>query len=224
LTRKEFAEKWGPTILEVSQGSGIIPALVLCQAILESSGKVNGKYLPAASKLAREANNYFGIKAFKSWKGKVYEIETKEQDKNGKIYIVKAKFRAYSNPVESFKDYILFLLENSRYSKAGVFNAKTLKEQAQALQAAGYATDTKYSDLIVSIYNNIKTVLPAGFDKPTEIHPKIKILIQEKKNFASKYGTDGPESNVATKNNETPTFLIGLTALFLTLYLASKNE
>lgn len=223
MTRKEFAIKWGKTILEISQGSGIIPALVLCQAILESSGKVNGKYLPAQSKLAREANNYFGIKATKSWKGKVYEIDTKEQDKTGKVFIVKAKFRSYPNPVESFKDYIVFLLENSRYSKAGVFNAKTLKEQAQSLQKAGYATDTKYSDLIVSIYNAIKSDLPVGFDKPTNIDPRIKILIQEKKNFASKYEGGVKEDNFVSKASNTPKFLIGLTALALTLYLASKK-
>lgn len=224
MTRKEFAEKWGETILQVSQGSGIIPALVLSQAILESSGKVNGKYEPAASRLAREANNYFGIKATKNWKGRVYEIDTKEQDKAGKVFTVKAKFRAYGSPVDSFKDYIVFLIENSRYSKAGVFNARTLKEQAQALQTAGYATDTKYANLIVSIYKNIADFLPPDFDKPTKMDPRIKNLVEEKKKFASKYLTDGPEGRYISKTGTSPNFIIGLTALAITLiYLNSEK-
>jgi len=48
------------------------------------------------------------------------------------------------------------LKSNPRYERAGVFNAKTVKEQADALKSAGYATAPDYSNKIQSVYNGIK--------------------------------------------------------------------
>jgi flagellum-specific peptidoglycan hydrolase FlgJ len=44
------------------------------------------------------------------------------------------------------------LQSNPRYKNAGVFKAKTVKEQAEALKRAGYATGTDYVNLIVNVY------------------------------------------------------------------------
>lgn len=186
MTRIEFAEKYLPEVIKFTSGTGLFPAFVLSQMILESSGKVDGKYIAGQSKLSREANNFFGIKASKSWTGDVYKIRTREEDKNGKEFFTEDNFRKYESPSASIKDYVVFLLSNQRYSKAGIFTADTVKEQAKAIQKAGYATDTKYAALIDSVYRQIKdTFPPSALLKPT-LSDKAKALLQAAKPEAKK--------------------------------------
>lgn len=106
----------------------ILPSIKIAQAILESSW--------GESDLAQIYNNLFGIKADSSWKGEYVTLETFE------FYDTKIedKFRVYSNKNQSIKDHAKFLVDNQRYKKYGVFEAKTYIEQAYALQNAGYST------------------------------------------------------------------------------------
>ena len=162
-TREEFTKEFSPYINSVTKGTGILPGTALSQGIIESQASVNGKYMVGASKLAREANNYYGIKADKSWKGKVYNIDTGEYTKDGTYYVQKgAGFRSYNSVKDSIADYVKFLQENSRYEKAGVFKAKTVLEQAEALKRAGYATSLNYPATINSVYQGIKNYILIG--------------------------------------------------------------
>ena len=106
----------------------ILRSITIAQAILESSW--------GESDLAQIYNNLFGIKADSSWKGEYVTLETFE------FYDTKIedKFRVYSNKNQSIKDHAKFLVDNQRYKKYGVFEAKTYIEQAYALQNAGYST------------------------------------------------------------------------------------
>ena len=106
----------------------ILPSITIAQAILESSW--------GESDLAQIYNNLFGLKADSSWKGEYVTLETFE------FYDTKIedKFRVYSNKNQSIKDHAKFLVDNQRYKKYGVFEAKTYIEQAYALQNAGYST------------------------------------------------------------------------------------
>lgn len=106
----------------------ILPSITIAQSILESSW--------GESDLAQIYNNLFGIKADSSWKGEYVTLETFE------FYDTKIedKFRVYSNKNQSIKDHAKFLVDNQRYKKYGVFEAKTYIEQAYALQNAGYST------------------------------------------------------------------------------------
>jgi len=156
-TRVEFTKKYSPFIAKAVKGTGILVGTVLAQAIIESQGKVaNGSYEVGASKLARESNNYFGIKCH-GWNGKTYNIDTGEYTSSGKSYIEKNScFRAYKNVEDSIKDYVRFLKNNPRYEKAGVFKSKTVRTQAEALKKAGYATSLNYPKTIESVYNGVK--------------------------------------------------------------------
>lgn len=144
LTRKQFIEKYSKVVKEASKNTGLFPSVFMAQAILESG---NGN-----SKLTKEANNFFGIKADKSWTGAVYEIATKEHI-NGQDVTVMAKFRKYTTPLLSFLDRVMFLFDNKRYTNAGVFTASTPEDQARALQKAGYATDPNYANLLITLIN-----------------------------------------------------------------------
>lgn len=147
LSRSQFIDKYGPYARQATEGTLLFPSVMLAQAILESN---NGNSL-----LTREAFNFFGIKADKSWlnAGKPYVSKQTTEYVDGEPVVIVGKFRKYSNPTESFKDRNNFLLSNSRYTKAGVFSAKTPEEQARALQTAGYATDPNYSTLLIKLIN-----------------------------------------------------------------------
>lgn len=156
-TRDEFIAKYSPFVNKITQGTGLISGTVLSQAILESSGSYNtgGQWKVGGSKLAQEANNFFGIKADPAWKGQVYNISTREVY-NGKPTFEKDDFRKYNSVEDSIQDHLNFLVKNPRYKAAGVFDAKTVADQAAAIKKAGYATDPNYAATVSSIYNSIK--------------------------------------------------------------------
>ena len=111
-----------------------IPAsITLAQGILESgSGK---------GRLARDANNHFGIKCHE-WTGpRVYHDDDKDQE----------CFRKYKDPSQSFRDHSEFLANRKRY--VGLFKLKKddYKGWAKGLRKAGYATDPKYPQKLISL-------------------------------------------------------------------------
>lgn len=120
----------------------VFPSLIIAQAIHESGWGKSG--------LATKGNNLFGIKADSRWQGAKINMRTAEYTKGNKKYYINADFRKYGSFNESVVDHGRFLSENQRYSKHGVFTAKTSSEQAQALQRAGYATDPNYASKLIS--------------------------------------------------------------------------
>ena len=110
-----------------------IPAsITLAQGILESG---NGR-----SELARKANNHFGIKCHKGWKGKkVYHDDDKRNE----------CFRKYNSPDASFEDHSLFLTTRSRYAFLFDLKKDNYKAWAKGLKKAGYATDRKYPSKLI---------------------------------------------------------------------------
>lgn len=117
---------------------------MIAQAIIESG---NGN-----SVLARDYNNHFGIKADRSWKGRLVRLNTREVFKGRSTYITDG-FRVYDTLEDGFQDRNKFLEVNPRYTKAGVFDARTPEEQCEAFQRAGYATDPNYAKLLIAVVN-----------------------------------------------------------------------
>jgi len=62
----------------------------------------------------------------------------------------KASFRAYDSFRDSFSDYVDFLRSNPRYSRALDSTADS-KVYFAELQKAGYATDPRYAEKIMSV-------------------------------------------------------------------------
>jgi len=157
-TRKEFVKKYGKDISKAVRGTGILAGTLVAQAIIESQGQApDGSYRVGQSSLSRKANNYFGIKCHSSWKGDRFNIDTGEQNPDGSTWVDKnACFRKYDSVKDSIKDYVKFLQDNKRYERAGVFKAKSVKEQAEALKRGGYATANNYADTINKVYLGVK--------------------------------------------------------------------
>ena len=138
LSIAKRVELYVNTYAEVAQQemkSYDIPAsITLAQGILES-GMGN-------SRLAIQANNHFGIKCHKEWKGKrIYH----DDDKKGEC------FRAYNDPRTSYRDHSLFLTRRSRYDFLFDYKKNDYKSWAKGLKKAGYATDPKYPYKLISL-------------------------------------------------------------------------
>lgn len=119
----------------------ILPSITAAQATLESNW---GK-----SQLTQECYNLFGIKADSSWKGERKEYQTKEYDNAGTLYTTTAFFRKYDSYEESLQDHGEFFHQNKRY--ANVIGLSDYREQAHAIQDAGYATDISYAAKLIQI-------------------------------------------------------------------------
>ena len=164
VSRNEFVIKYYPFVKNITSGTGIYIETLLAQAILESQGKVNGVYLVGGSLLAKNYNNLFGIKASSGWKGAAVNLKTREVFANQSVTITDT-FRVYNSPEDSMKDYVTFLKVNPRYTKAGVFEAKSYKDQAAALQKGGYATDPNYATLVGKLGDQVRSIINEGIKK-----------------------------------------------------------
>lgn len=154
--RALFVKKYFIHAIKATEGTGILPETLICQMMLESAGKSeNGYYLPGNSGLSKKHNNFFGVKAIGGWKGKSVNKSTKEFY-SGSEKDIKDNFRVYDSPEDSINDYVSFLTNNPRYKKAKVFEAKTIKEQTEAIKNAGYATDPKYSEKVLQVYKSVQ--------------------------------------------------------------------
>lgn len=111
-----------------------IPAsITLAQGILESSS--------GQARLAVEGNNHFGIKCHDWTGGKIYHDDDARQE----------CFRKYRHAQESFEDHSTFLSGRSRYAKLFQLDIDDYEGWAKELRAAGYATDRKYPDKLISL-------------------------------------------------------------------------
>ena len=134
LTSTEYIEKWKVTAIEQMNEYAIPASITLAQGILES-GSGN-------SELAKHANNHFGIKCHKAWNGKTFYQDDDKADEC---------FRSYDDASLSYIDHSLFLTSRSRYSNLFELRLTDYKSWARGLKKAGYATNPKYADLLITI-------------------------------------------------------------------------
>jgi mannosyl-glycoprotein endo-beta-N-acetylglucosaminidase len=140
--QQEFFDKYAPIAINSVAGTGLLPSVVLAQAALESGY--------GASRLSAGYNNFFGIKATKGRPSVI--MTTEEYDANHNLVTVKAAFRSYSSPSESFASHAN-LLQTPHY--AAVAQKDTAQGQALALQNEGYGGpfNKTYANRLMSIIN-----------------------------------------------------------------------
>lgn len=154
MDNTRFAKKMLEIATEVAQtGRKINPIIVACQGILESG---YGRSL-----LSKMANNLFGIKAGRSWKGLVYHIKTREFDPDRGWYVISAPFRQYKNWAECFNDYA-DIIERLSWYKDAAENCddpiKFLDGILPTKREPGWATDPRYREKILNIAKRYKWI------------------------------------------------------------------
>ncbi|MCJ7446091.1 MAG: glucosaminidase domain-containing protein [Bacteroidales bacterium] len=112
--------------------TGIPASITLAQGMIESDF--------GHSRLAREANNHFGIKCHDDWKGPT--IRHNDDRRN-------ECFRKYSRPEDSYYDHSDFLRSVSRYRFLFEIEPTDYKAWARGLKKAGYATNPQYANMLI---------------------------------------------------------------------------
>lgn len=130
---EEYIATFSPIAQEEMRLYGIPASIKIAQGILESN---SGK-----GRLSVEANNHFGIKCH-DWTGdRIHHDDDAAQE----------CFRKYVDAKYSYRDHSLFLTGRSRYGDLFKLKKNDYKGWAKGLKAAGYATDRKYPDKLISL-------------------------------------------------------------------------
>lgn len=148
VNKQLFMGQLLPHALQAANELGVDANVLLAQAALETGwGKSVIKNAQGESSF-----NLFNIKADKSWQGKQSTVSTLEYE-NGVARKEMAGFRSYDSYKQSFDDYVKFIKSNPRYSEA-LKKADNPAQYVRELQKAGYATDPRYAEKIMRIYNS----------------------------------------------------------------------
>lgn len=140
IYRQQFIEAAAAAAQESQRRSRVPASVAIAQAIHETGW--------GASRLTREAHNYFGIKGRnKEGPAGVVWMNTWEVI-GGRNITAREPFRAYHTPEESFLDHGTFLLENRRYHGAFAYTDDP-RAFIRAIADAGFATDPVYTAKIV---------------------------------------------------------------------------
>jgi flagellum-specific peptidoglycan hydrolase FlgJ len=130
----DYIRKYLPAAQEEARIYNVPVSITLGQGLLESNA--------GASKLASRDNNHFGIKC----KSKCIGCRCANYTDDSRFDM----FRIFENAAESFREHSL-LLTGGRYKHLLLLSRSDYKNWAHGLKAAGYATDPKYGDKLISI-------------------------------------------------------------------------
>ena len=128
-----YIERYAEIAVEEMYRSGVPASITLAQGLLES------RY--GQSELAVKGNNHFGIKCH-NWNGAGMYYD---DDRRGEC------FRKYASPEESYRDHSDFLRFRDRYRFLFDLEPTDYKGWAHGLKKAGYATDSKYPQKLISL-------------------------------------------------------------------------
>jgi len=131
---EKYIKQYSSLAVQHEKKYNIPASITLAQAILESGA--------GQARLAKEANNHFGIKCHADWKGgRIYHNDDRKNE----------CFRKYRSVSESYDDHSKFLVQHSRYAKLFKLNKKDYRGWAKGLQDCGYATDRGYANKLISM-------------------------------------------------------------------------
>ena len=169
---KQFIEKLSKLAIaeRKKRTKWVLPSICIAQSALETGW---GK-----SKLMIKANAFFGIKASKSWGGKVYSSKTQECYDGVNYTTITALFRAYDSVEESVSDYFDLITGSSRY--VGAVNNADALSSITAIKNGGYATSPTYIKNVMSIVNKYNlTQYDNIVDDETKVEAPVKKSVEE---------------------------------------------
>ena len=166
--------------------TGVPASIKLAQGIHETYA--------GESDLVKKSNNHFGIKCKSNWTG---ESVSHDDDARGEC------FRKYEKAEDSYRDHSDFLKNSQRYSFLFELDPTDYEDWAKGLRKAGYATNPKYSQIIIKLiedYNlNDYTLIALGKKKD---YPGEIIAATDKRNVPEVYSmpAEGENSDEEAEN------------------------
>ena len=133
ITPEEYISTYRNIAIAEMKRSGIPASVTLAQGILETEA--------GNSELVKKSNNHFGIKCKSTWTGE--SVKHTDDAPN-------ECFRKYSRPEESYKDHSDYLKTSARYAALFELAPSDYKGWAYGLKRAGYATNPRYTQIVIS--------------------------------------------------------------------------
>ena len=155
-TPQEYLAKYKELAIIEMHRSGVPASITLAQGVLESNS--------GNSRLAKFANNHFGIKCKGSWTGNVIYADDDAPDEC---------FRAYGSVLESYQDHSDFLRKNWRYHPLFELDPSDYKGWCHGLRKAGYATNPQYGKILISLIDRYELHQYDGAKLPGTGLPKL---------------------------------------------------
>jgi LysM repeat protein len=133
ITPEEYIDTFKEIAIAEMKRSGVPASVTLAQGILETES--------GNSDLVKRSNNHFGIKCKSDWVG---ESVRHTDDAPNEC------FRKYPKAEDSYKDHSDYLKTNDRYSSLFQLAPYDYKGWAYGLKKAGYATNPRYPQIVIS--------------------------------------------------------------------------
>jgi len=147
LTLAEFIDQVGKAAQSYYPQYKILPSLCIAQALLESNKADYKKGLLSLSGLARECNNFYGMKWNSTCHCDRKAYKTKEWDKVTQQYIeIIAYFRKYPTMSDGIKGYFDFLTYKRYKNLQEITNYRTACE---LIRTDGWATSPTYTQNLI---------------------------------------------------------------------------
>ena len=130
----EYINKYKELAIAEMQRTGVPASIKLAQGIHETSA--------GTSELVRKSNNHFGLKCKAEWTGMTVRHTDDAPNEC---------FRKYDDPKDSYKDQSNYLKTTGRYAFLFDLDPTDYKSWAYGLKKAGYATNPKYSQVLIKL-------------------------------------------------------------------------
>lgn len=134
ISPADYIDLYKNIALEEMSKHGIPASIIIGQGMVESDY--------GNSTLAVQANNHFGLKCHKEWRGPTYKYDDD---------LPLECFRKYENVAESYYDHSIFIKSRPRYGFLFSLPLTDYKGWAIGLKTAGYATHPEYARKVISV-------------------------------------------------------------------------
>ena len=193
ITAPNYIDMYKYIAIAEMKRSGIPASVTLAQGLLETES--------GNSDLVKRSNNHFGIKCKKNWTG---ETVTHTDDAPNEC------FRKYPKAEDSYKDHSDYLKSSARYAELFQLDAADYKGWAYGLRKAGYATNPRYPQILISNiekynlhqFDTVTTEVFAG--KPLDVNINATLL-----------QADGPSQNAIADALNGKSTLNGLKSIYV---------
>ncbi len=133
LSVQDYVATYKDAAIAQMKRLGVPASIILAQGILETE---NGN-----SDLVKKSNNHFGIKCKSTWTG--MSVSHTDDAPN-------ECFRKYNTAEESYADHSNYLYNTPRYASLFKLASTDYKGWAYGLKKAGYATNPRYPEILIS--------------------------------------------------------------------------
>jgi len=165
--------------------SGVPAAITLAQGVFETAA--------GCSELMTQANNHFGIKCRKEWKGETFAHDDDAPQEC---------FRKYSCAYDSYKDHSEYLHSGTRYASLFQLSVTDYAGWAQGLKRCGYATNPKYAPQLIKLIEDFHlqdyTLLAMKADDANTQSLAVSVVPHQTNYQSGQHAIDTPETQKQT--------------------------